>query len=479
MEYSKTSLPVRFEASNQSGDSRFQRVKIWIAHTGENLNGSTFSKEVLEAMIPSLEKIPIVGSIKSKDDGESDFGSHEKKLEIKDGDLSIKFDTVAYGFVGSDHEAKFEISEGKEWLTAKGYLWTRFADANEIFEQSNGSKSQSMEVIKMSGQVDDQGRFEVNAGVFSALCILGDDVPPAMTGSVITTEYSDTINTHFKEMMNEFTAEKGDAQMAENKKKKPIDSEKNESGSDKKETQAPEKLDEKTKEVTPKADDKSDEKSEVTTDDKEGKKATDDKKMKAKKKTFTYELEVDDKRYAITQAMISQFANKDEYTFVYVAELYDAHAIVEVDHGSESETYDVAFSVDESDHLKVSSTTKVVSMYLSEEEVAKIKGSREKITELTQELEKFKAKEAFAENEKLLETYAEQLGDEKVKEFKEASNFSVLKPEELRTQIALALLPEAEKQTPSAPATDFAVVANGKSTKDTPLGEPDLKAFFE
>lgn len=445
MEYSKTSLPVRFEASNQSGDSRFQRVKIWIAHTGENLNGSTFSKEVLEAMIPSLEKIPIVGSIKSKDDGESDFGSHEKKLEIKDGDLSIKFDTVAYGFVGSDHEAKFEISEGKEWLTAKGYLWTRFADANEIFEQSNGSKSQSMEVIKMSGQVDDQGRFEVNAGVFSALCILGDDVPPAMTGSVITTEYSDTINTHFKEMMNEFTAEKGDAQMAENKKKKPIDSEKNE----------------------------------VTTDDKEGKKATDDKKMKAKKKTFTYELEVDDKRYAITQAMISQFANKDEYTFVYVAELYDAHAIVEVDHGSESGTYDVAFSVDESDHLKVSSTTKVVSMYLSEEEVAKIKGSREKITELTQELEKFKAKEAFAENEKLLETYAEQLGDEKVKEFKEASNFSVLKPEELRTQIALALLPEAEKQTPSAPATDFAVVANGKSTKDTPLGEPDLKAFFE
>ena len=48
-------LPTRFEESEPStDDSRFQKVKIYIAHTGENLNHSVFSKEVLEKMIPSL-----------------------------------------------------------------------------------------------------------------------------------------------------------------------------------------------------------------------------------------------------------------------------------------------------------------------------------------------------------------------------------------------------------------------------------------
>ena len=47
----------------ESTDGRFQKVKVWIAHTGENLNNSYFEKETLESMVSTLPYIPIVGYI--------------------------------------------------------------------------------------------------------------------------------------------------------------------------------------------------------------------------------------------------------------------------------------------------------------------------------------------------------------------------------------------------------------------------------
>ena len=47
-------LPVSYELSDYT-DDRFKKVKIWIAHTGENLNYSVFSKEALEKMAKKYE----------------------------------------------------------------------------------------------------------------------------------------------------------------------------------------------------------------------------------------------------------------------------------------------------------------------------------------------------------------------------------------------------------------------------------------
>jgi hypothetical protein len=53
-------IPISFEKLEkfeiQSDDSRFLPVKIWLMHLGENLNGSYFSQEVVEAAIPTLAK---------------------------------------------------------------------------------------------------------------------------------------------------------------------------------------------------------------------------------------------------------------------------------------------------------------------------------------------------------------------------------------------------------------------------------------
>lgn len=212
-------LPTHFEEIESSNDSRFQKVKIYIAHTGENLNKSIFSREVLENMIPSLSHIPILGLISEKDNGDKDFRGHEKNLSLEDGKFKIKFNTHAYGFVPEDNNAHFEITGGKEWLVTDGYLWTRFIDAMELFNDASGSKGQSMEVGDVEGYTDNRGRLVFTNAVFTGLCILGDDVPPAMTGSTVSTVFSkQDFKSSFEEMLAEFMAEKGEKALATKKK---------------------------------------------------------------------------------------------------------------------------------------------------------------------------------------------------------------------------------------------------------------------
>ena len=212
-------LPTHFEEIESCNDSRFQKVKIYIAHTGENLNKSIFSREVLENMIPSLSHIPILGLISEKDNGDKDFRGHEKNLSLEDGKFKIKFNTHAYGFVPEDNNAHFEITGGKEWLVTDGYLWTRFIDAMELFNDASGSKGQSMEVGDVEGYTDNRGRLVFTNAVFTGLCILGDDVPPAMTGSTVSTVFSkQDFKSSFEEMLAEFTAEKGEKALATKKK---------------------------------------------------------------------------------------------------------------------------------------------------------------------------------------------------------------------------------------------------------------------
>lgn len=212
-------LPTHFEEIESSNDSRFQKVKIYIAHTGENLNKSIFSREVLENMIPSLSHIPILGLISEKDNGDKDFRGHEKNISLEDGKFKIKFNTHAYGFVPEDNNAHFEITGGKEWLVTDGYLWTRFIDAIELFNDASGSKGQSMEVGDVEGYTDNRGRLVFTNAVFTGLCILGDDVPPAMTGSTVSTVFSkQDFKSTFEEMLAEFSAEKGEKALATKKK---------------------------------------------------------------------------------------------------------------------------------------------------------------------------------------------------------------------------------------------------------------------
>lgn len=205
----KVTLPMQtYELMDdtRSLDDRFRKVKIFIAHTGENLNNTSFSLESLVHLAKSLAHVPIVGCIKEGEESIYDFSGHEEKITITTDGIDFEYIGVPFGFIPEDHNAHIEIRDGKQWLVAEGFLWTKFNQSIDIFESNNGKKSQSMEIEDVLGYVDDEGVLHIEEAIFSALCILGNDVAPAMTGSTI--EYFSTKHTfkdYVKEMALEFS----------------------------------------------------------------------------------------------------------------------------------------------------------------------------------------------------------------------------------------------------------------------------------
>lgn len=215
---SALSFPVTFEKVEEveSADGRFTKVKIWLMHTGKNLNNSDFEKPVVDKAIPTLEYIPIVGFIESNDINEKDFSDHRYIITKDEYGVRRKYMGSSYGVILSsvDNNAHYETKlcddgETREFLVVDGILWNMFEDSSTIINQ-DVVKSQSMELYEKSiqGYEDDEGIFHFTDFSFRAACILGDNVTPAMTGSTIEVQFSmsDFVKSIQSELNDKYTA---------------------------------------------------------------------------------------------------------------------------------------------------------------------------------------------------------------------------------------------------------------------------------
>lgn len=206
-----THFQVFYEKLEAVPDSRFTKVKVWVAHTGKNLNGSIFTKEVLAKMAEfSLANIPILGYIEEMSDDSIDFKGHETKLVVNKNGTDIIYLGKAYGLVPVDNQHTFEHRLDKdgvmrEWLVCYGLLWNKFADALSILER-DGSKGQSMEleIGSIVGSVNQDGDFVFEDAKFEGLCILGANVRPAMVNANIVLFSGVNIKQQLQEMIAEF-----------------------------------------------------------------------------------------------------------------------------------------------------------------------------------------------------------------------------------------------------------------------------------
>ena len=205
------------------------KCEIKVLYTGKNRNRSFISKEVATKMANSLPGTPIVGQYFYQT---GDFGDHgEEELVIDDKGIRFIKSTVPYGFVATDAKVwwqNFVDKDGveREYLLTEGYLWTgRYPDCKRIIEKGN---HQSMELdrdslvgewSKISGEWskfenDEHEYFIISDAVFSALCILGEEVEPCFEGANITNKggimYS-LDRDEFKEKMLDFMADLKDA----------------------------------------------------------------------------------------------------------------------------------------------------------------------------------------------------------------------------------------------------------------------------
>lgn len=209
------SLPVTFSVQNEisDGDNRFIEVFIDVLHLGRNLNGSVFSKDVVDANIDTIKNTPILGFVQVKPDGEKDFKGHEYTIKRTINGVEQTYVGSAYGLVPESHDAHWVdkmCDDGIErsFLRVRGLLWTKFSDSTEIVMRDI-VKQHSMELYPNSieGHEDDNGDFVFDKFSFDGCCILSDDVQPAMMNSCVEVNFSvkDFVESLQSELNNQFT----------------------------------------------------------------------------------------------------------------------------------------------------------------------------------------------------------------------------------------------------------------------------------
>ncbi|WP_142340208.1 hypothetical protein [Priestia megaterium] len=182
----------------------FSVCKVRVLYTGRNRNMSIITKDAVEKALPTLKNIPIVGEFSEEN---KDYKGHGGKLDLD----SYKYvhTTKPYGVVPESATYSWEeveTSNGKrEYLTIDGcYLWTgRYEEAFSVADQGKG---QSMEIEVTEGRWDEKEEaYQIDNFIFSALCILGDDVEPAFEDAKIVA-YSldkDSFRQDFSIMLKE------------------------------------------------------------------------------------------------------------------------------------------------------------------------------------------------------------------------------------------------------------------------------------
>jgi len=183
----------------------FSTCKVRVLYTGKNRNMSIITKEAVDKAMPSIYNIPIVGEFMVEN---QDYKGHGGKLDLD----SYKFlhTTKPYGVVPESATYEWETvkqADGtvREYLTINGcYLWTgRYEEAFSVVDKGKG---QSMEIEVTNGKwVDEEEAYQIDDFLFSALCILGDDVEPAFENANIV-GYSldkDSFKKEFSQMLDE------------------------------------------------------------------------------------------------------------------------------------------------------------------------------------------------------------------------------------------------------------------------------------
>jgi hypothetical protein len=208
-------IPISFQKLNkfeiQDNDTRFLPVKIWLMHLEENLNGSYFSKEVVENALPTLANTPILAYLEENSDGDLDFSDHRQVLVVKNDSFSTKYLGQAIGTIPESNNAQFEerlCDDGitRTFLTVEGLIWTKWDDPIDILNRDL-FKSESMELHDdYEGEFNkEDGLFHFSKFKFFGACGLGIDTLPAMKNATIEVNFNlDSFKKDIQEKMEQF-----------------------------------------------------------------------------------------------------------------------------------------------------------------------------------------------------------------------------------------------------------------------------------
>jgi len=158
-------------------NDQFTLCKCYVMATGTNDNGMDIPKEVVDAALPTLPYVPVVGHL-IEEDGELRMGGHDITLELDaDGKYTFKALTIPFGVVPKEcnphYEQVIDNSEEKTYLVADVILWTgRYPELLDTKYSDDLYFAQSMEIF--ARKVENSGKYRrVGEMQFTGLCLLG------------------------------------------------------------------------------------------------------------------------------------------------------------------------------------------------------------------------------------------------------------------------------------------------------------------
>ena len=121
-----------FDESDNSAEG-LTAIHLQACHTDENLNGSSISKTVMEAALPSFKNRPLLAYIHSVN-GQPEFYSHNMH---EDENGEIVYDEIPVGIIPESCDAKLVYDEEKEktYVEVDGYVFDEYSKAKEILER--------------------------------------------------------------------------------------------------------------------------------------------------------------------------------------------------------------------------------------------------------------------------------------------------------------------------------------------------------
>lgn len=180
------------------------QIKVCYVDTAPNRNKSILTKETAAQMAGTLRGCPIVGKYNFT---KQDFEEHNRILRFENGQWTFDADTIPYGFVDLNAKVWFQkfLDDNeveREYLVTEGYIWTgQYPEAARCITQGN-NHSMELDEKTLQGEwtKDRNGEpqfFIINDGLFSKLCILGDDEEPCFEGSQINVHFNLKDNNEF------------------------------------------------------------------------------------------------------------------------------------------------------------------------------------------------------------------------------------------------------------------------------------------
>lgn len=186
--------PSLFKVDDKFTDERFMRVRIAVMHSGENLNKSDFSTDVIRKAKDTFGDIPVLANIISYTDenGEThlDYGGHDAHIEedaFNADQYRLIYDEKVVGHVPSNNH--FEIihddESGNDYVYVDAYLYREYGNyCCDILEARGGMTDVSAEIYTDEVAFDAQRQvLVVNKMTMSGVTLLGENVNPAMKGA--------------------------------------------------------------------------------------------------------------------------------------------------------------------------------------------------------------------------------------------------------------------------------------------------------